>query len=106
MYKCILTLILPLFFMVTYPLWAQKEDENSFKLPEYKKFVMQNGLTIYLMEQHEVPLIYVSFVLPAGAIYDGDKSGLASLTAESLLFGTKNYSKKNIEEALDFIGAT
>ena len=82
------------------------DSESSFKLPEYEKFVMKNGLTVYLMEQHEVPLVYVSFIMPAGAIKDGDKYGLASLTADGLLFGTKNYTKKQIEESLDFIGAS
>jgi zinc protease len=82
------------------------EAGSLFRLPPYEKFVMDNGLTVYLMEQHEVPLIYVSFVFPAGAVKDGDTYGLASLTAEGLLFGTKNYTKKQIEESLDFIGAS
>ena len=36
----------------------------------------------------------------------GDTYGLSLLTAEGLLFGTKNYTKKEIEESLDFIGAS
>lgn len=83
-----------------------KGNTASFKLPEYEKVVLENGLTVYLMEQHEVPLVYVSFVFPAGSVNDEDKSGLASLTADALLFGTKNYTKKEIEENLDFIGAS
>ncbi len=78
---------------------------NSFRLPGYEKFVMENGMTVYLMEQHEVPLIYVSVVVPAGAVKDGKKYGLASLTADALLFGTKSYTKNQIEEKLDFLGA-
>ncbi|MEO8795773.1 MAG: pitrilysin family protein, partial [Daejeonella sp.] len=77
----------------------------AFKVPAYEKFTLQNGLTVYLMEQHEVPTISVSAIVPAGAIYDGSKSGLASLTASGLQYGTKNYSKSKIEETLDFIGA-
>ncbi len=81
-------------------------QSNSFKLPAYEKFILKNGLTIYLMEQHEVPLINVSIIMPAGAIYDGEKNGLASLTANGLMYGTKNFSKQKIEEELDFIGAS
>ncbi|MGB4774975.1 MAG: pitrilysin family protein, partial [Daejeonella sp.] len=77
----------------------------SFKVPAYQKFALPNGLTVYLMEQHEVPIISVSAILPAGAIYDGEKSGLASLTASGLQYGTKSYSKTKLEEELDFIGA-
>src|SRR5690606_31710029 len=67
---------------------------------------LKNGLTVYLMEQHEVPMISVSVILPAGAIYDGEKSGLASLTATALRHGTRSYSKQQMEEELDFIGAS
>lgn len=79
---------------------------QSFKLPAYEKFTLKNGLTVYLMEHHEVPLIYVSVVFPAGAVKDNGKYGLASLTADGLLFGTKNYTKKQIEEELDYLGAS
>jgi zinc protease len=61
---------------------------QDYKLPAYQKFTLKNGLTIYLMEQHEVPLINVSVILPAGAIYDGEQAGLASLTAVALKHGT------------------
>jgi zinc protease len=79
--------------------------QSSFKLPKYEKFVLENGLTVYLMEKHEVPLIYVSGVFPAGAVKDGKLSGLASLTAKNLMFGTKSYTKQQIEEKLEFMGA-
>ena len=80
-------------------------NAQSYKLPPYEKFKLKNGLTVYLMEQHEVPVINVSVILPAGAIYDGEKAGLASLTATSLKHGTKNYSKEKLDEELDFHGA-
>src|SRR4029077_13014925 len=76
---------------------------QDYKLPAYQKFTLKNGLTVYLMEQHEVPKINVSVILPAGAIYDGEKAGLASLTAVALKHGTKNYSKEKLDEELDFI---
>lgn len=79
---------------------------QSFKLPPYQKFTLKNGLTVYLMEQHEVPIISVSAILPAGAIYDGEKSGLASLTATALKHGTKNYNKEKLDNELDFLGAS
>jgi len=78
----------------------------QFQLPKYENYILQNGLTLYLMEQHEVPLIYISAIFPAGAVWDENKSGLASLTADALLFGTKNYTKKQIEETFDFLGAS
>jgi zinc protease len=78
---------------------------QSFKLPAYTTFKLPNGLTVNLMEQHDVPIISVSAILAAGAIYDNDKAGLASLTATALKHGTKNFSKAKLDEELDFIGA-
>lgn len=80
--------------------------QAAFKVPAYEKIILKNGLVIYLMEQHEVPTISISAVIPAGAIYDGDKSGLASFTADGLQYGTKSYTKAQIEEQLDFLGAS
>jgi zinc protease len=79
---------------------------QDYKLPPYEKFKLKNGLTVYLMEQHEVPMMNVSVILPAGAIYDGEKAGLASLTASGLKYGTRNYPKAKLDEELDFIGAS
>ncbi|SHM68767.1 M16 family metallopeptidase [Flavobacterium xinjiangense] len=78
---------------------------QSYKLPDYTTFKLSNGLTVYLMEQHDVPVISASAILPAGAIYDNDKAGLASLTATALKHGTKNFTKTKLDEELDFIGA-
>lgn len=79
---------------------------QGYQLPKYEKFKLPNGLTVYLMEQKEVPVMNVSIIIPAGAIYDGNKAGLASLTATALKHGTKSYSKANLDEELDFIGAS
>jgi predicted Zn-dependent peptidase len=78
---------------------------HPFTLPAYEKIQLKNGLTVYLMEHHSVPLIYVTAVFPAGAAKDGAKSGLAYLTADSLFSGAGHFSKKQIEERLEFLGA-
>ncbi|MDO9594009.1 MAG: pitrilysin family protein [Lutibacter sp.] len=93
-------IIIGLFFLTVSNITAQ-----GYKLPEYTSFKLPNGLTVYLMEQHDVPVISVSAVLPAGAIYDHDKAGLAFLTSKALKHGTKNYSKLKLDEEIDFIGA-
>jgi zinc protease len=80
--------------------------QNNFKVPPYEKLKLKNGLTVYIMEQHEVPLINVSAVFDAGSINDGDRYGLASLTADALVFGTQKYTKAQIEEMTDYVGAT
>lgn len=95
-------LIALLLVLSSMPVLAQ----NNFKLPAFEKVKLKNGLTIYLMEQHEVPLINVSAVFDAGSLLDGNQYGLAALTADALQFGTKKYSKDEIEEITDFAGAS
>ena len=84
---------------------ATAQETGKFVMPHYEKYVLDNGLTVYLLEQHEVPLVYLTTVFPAGAVCDGDMSGLAELTAEGLMFGTEKYSKEDIEGTFDFLGA-
>lgn len=77
----------------------------DFKLPAFDTAKLPNGLTVYLMERHEVPLISVRAVVRAGAVNDAAQSGLANLTGDALLLGSKSHSKSAIDEAFDFRGA-
>ena len=79
---------------------------QSYKLPEYSTFKLENGLTVYLMERHAVPVISVSTIIAAGAIDDGNQAGLADLTATALKHGTESYTKGQLDEEIDFIGAS
>jgi predicted Zn-dependent peptidase len=78
----------------------------QFKLPKYEVVTLDNGLTIYLMEKKDVPIISFSTVFDAGAIKDGLQNGLASFTAEALKFGTKNYNKTQIDSIFNFYGSS
>jgi hypothetical protein len=49
------------------------------------------------MEQHDVPVISVSALIPAGAINDKDKSGLASLTATALKHGKSKKRGRDLD---------
>lgn len=93
--------ILSLFLLITFAASAQ-----TFKVPPYQKFTLKNGLTVYLMEQREVPLINVSAVFDAGAVQDGNRYGLANMTADALLFGSAKYTKAQLEEKAEYVGAS
>ncbi|WP_205859114.1 M16 family metallopeptidase [Pleionea sediminis] len=77
---------------------------GDFKLPDYEKVKLENGMTLLLMEHKEVPLINIQVRVSAGAV-DSPIEGLSDVTAEALRFGNKSMTKKEMEEALDFIGA-
>ncbi len=80
---------------------------SSLKLPAYKKAVLKNGLTLLIMEQHEVPLVSFSIVVKAGSVADpAGKEGVASLTSALLRKGTKTRTADQFSSELDFIGGS
>ena len=76
----------------------------DFKLPAFETVKLSNGLTVYLMQRHEVPIIAVRAVVKAGAVNDGAQAGLANLTGDAILLGSLTHSKAAIDEAFDFRG--
>jgi zinc protease len=81
--------------------------ENTVKLPPYTRVQLKNGMTVLLMEQHEVPLISMSVIVKTGAIADPKgKEGVASITAELLRKGTKSRTSEQIASELDFTGGS
>nr|WP_256261031.1 pitrilysin family protein [Shewanella sp. NIFS-20-20] len=77
----------------------------AFVMPAYETLTLNNGLTLMLMPQHEVPLITVNAVVRAGSVQDS-QAGLASLTANSLLLGNGLKSKQDTELLVDSLGAS
>lgn len=98
--------VLPIVLVILFIPAVINSQSVKYTLPQYIKYKLNNGLTVYLMEQHSVPTIVVSAVFDAGAVKDGEKQGLASFTAEALMFGTEKYTKEELESNLDFLGAS
>jgi len=75
-------------------------------LPKIQRAVLANGLSIMLVEHHELPVVQFQLVLKSGSSNDPPgKSGLANLTAQMLDEGTAKRSALQIADDLDFIGA-
>ena len=86
-------------------LLAQTTLAGDFTLPKFERTDLPNGLTVYLMERHNTPLITVAAVIKAGSIADGKQAGLAQLTNEALRLGTRHFGKQQIDQTFDFKGA-
>ena len=85
---------------------AANTQAQTLKLPPFKKAKLKNGMTVLLLEQHDLPLVSFSFIVKAGAVADpAGKEGVAALTASLLRKGTKTRSADQIAADLDFIGA-
>jgi predicted Zn-dependent peptidase len=76
-------------------------------LPEIQTRMLSNGLAVWLVESHEVPLVQINLLLKAGAGDDpAGKFGLASLTAAMLDEGAGSRNALELADAVDFLGAT
>jgi len=84
---------------------AAPPQNSGLKLPPYKKLKLPNGMTLLLMERHQVPLVSFEALINAGPVADpSGQAGVASLTAELLRKGTKTRSADQFSTALDFVG--
>ncbi|WP_025821843.1 M16 family metallopeptidase [Shewanella marina] len=89
----------------TMPASSTDATAVKFTMPEFDNYTLDNGLTVYLLPQKEVPLISMAAVVRAGSI-DDNPSGIASLTARSLMLGTHRQTKAQIEQIADGLGAS
>jgi zinc protease len=77
----------------------------GLKLPAIQQARLSNGLSIHLVEMHEVPLVQVTLRVKGGGRLDGHMPGLASFTANLLDEGAGNRDALGIAEQAAFLGA-
>jgi predicted Zn-dependent peptidase len=78
----------------------------QLKIPPIQKLALANGLPVWIVEQHEVPLVQVNLVIHAGSGDDpANAFGLASFTAAMLDEGAGTRSALQIADEVEFLGA-
>ena len=78
-----------------------------FTAPKFKRRTLTNGLSIRIVERHDVPLVTLSLVIRSGETSTTPgKEGLCSLTTNLLDEGTKSRSALEIASSLSEIGAS
>lgn len=81
---------------------------GSVKPPEVKIQTLSNGMKLYLLEDHELPIFEVFAYIRAGSIYDpADKVGLSSILGTVLRSGgTTQHSSNDLDRILENEGAS
>ncbi len=76
-----------------------------FEPPKAQRVKLENGIILYMLEDHEIPLVNISAVIRMGSFYDPPgKEGLAEITGTVMRTGgTKSMTGNQIDEELDFI---
>lgn len=81
---------------------------NPVQPPPVERVELSNGMILYLIEDHELPLIQLSAIIGVGSMDDpAGKVGLASVTGAVMRTGgSKTRSGDQIDEELESIAAS
>ncbi len=75
--------------------------------PAAERAELSNGIRLLVAERRSLPVVAVEVLLDAGERYEpADKAGLANLTAELLTRGAGGRTATQIDEAIEFVGAS
>jgi zinc protease len=76
---------------------------RDIQIPHYERYTLANGLVVYLMEDHELPLVSGSATFRTGErLVPSHLTGLGSLTGDAMrLGGTDTYSADALNLALE-----
>ncbi|MES2593059.1 MAG: pitrilysin family protein [Bacteroidota bacterium] len=76
------------------------------KLGDIQSFELPNGLKVFVVENHKLPTVAYSIVLNIHPELEGDAAGASAIAGELLTSGTKVRTKDQLDNEIDFIGAT
>jgi len=79
---------------------------RTIELGDFTKFQLDNGLDVIVVESHKLPRVSYQIALKHDAVKEGDKAGYISIAGDMINKGTTTKSKAEIDEAIDFIGAS
>ncbi len=81
---------------------------GRIQVPEPERIIMDNGMIVYFLEDHDFPLVDARALMRIGSMYDPpDKVGLAAITAEVLRTGgSETLPGDELDHRLEGMGAS
>ena len=79
---------------------------RTIEIGKSQNFTLANGLKVIVVENHKVPQISYQLNIDMDRMQEKEKSGLAGITGTLLATGTTTKTKAEIDEAVDYIGAS
>jgi zinc protease len=81
---------------------------RAIHIPDVATFTLPNGIKLYLLEDHELPLVRGSALVRTGNLFDpADKVGLATITGMVMRTGgTKEKTGDQLDEQMENIAAS
>ncbi|MBX2889846.1 MAG: insulinase family protein [Saprospiraceae bacterium] len=78
----------------------------KIQIGKAETFKLDNGLTVIVVENHKLPRASFQIFVDNDPAQEKDAAGYVQMMGELLSKGTKTRTKSQIDEAVDFIGAT
>ena len=80
----------------------------TFVPPTANRVILKNGLVLYILEDHELPLIKITALIRTGSMHDPPgKEGLAELTGKVMKTGgVDGLTGSAVDEALELMAAS
>lgn len=107
-------IIFILLLFIAFPSWSQLDRSQKpepgpapkFNLGKAEQFTLANGLRVFVVENHKLPRVSFSLVLDNDPILEKENAGYVSMAGQLLRSGTTSQTKAQLDEAVDFLGAT
>ncbi len=78
----------------------------EIQIGDYDKFTLSNNVEVIVVKNDKLPRVSFSLQLDVDPMLEGDKAGVIDLTGQLMRRGTKKRSKSQLDEEIDFIGAS
>ncbi len=78
----------------------------KIEIADPASFTLANGLKVFVVQNTKLPRVSATLTVDRDALLEGDKTGLTSLAGSLLTRGTRQKSKAQLDEEVDFLGAS
>ena len=88
-------------------MWMGLLETNLYAMPPVQRVTLSNRLVLLASGENSLPFVTLQLLVDSGSRRDpSGEEGLAYLTAKGLLHGTSKRTINQINEELDFLGAS
>jgi predicted Zn-dependent peptidase len=79
----------------------------GFHIPKSERVQLKNGMIVYMLEDHDLPIVSMTAYVKTGSIYEpAEKAGLAALTGAVMRSGgTTSLSPEKLDQELEYMAS-
>jgi predicted Zn-dependent peptidase len=78
----------------------------AIQIGKYETFALPNGLKVFVVTNRKLPRVAFNLVLDNDPVQEKEFAGYVDIAGQMLRTGTKTRTKEQLDEAIDFIGAS